>query len=100
MTIFSRISDMKASRHLKKPKFEDKYLLDERLGSGSFASVYQCKLKLAEADGPSPQMKPPLAVKVFDKSNTCSIFRVESEIWSLVAPHENCVRMLEAFEDD
>jgi len=116
---------MKSSLYLKKMKFEDKYFLEEKLGSGTFASVYRCKLKQAEADEPSPQMKPTLpslgrknatreietsacfvrsprtaAVKVFDKSNTRSMFREESKIWSSMAPHENCVMMLEAFEDD
>eukprot|EP00746_Dinoflagellata_sp_MGD_P002457 gnl/MRDRNA2_/MRDRNA2_104771_c0_seq1.p1 gnl/MRDRNA2_/MRDRNA2_104771_c0~~gnl/MRDRNA2_/MRDRNA2_104771_c0_seq1.p1 ORF type:complete len:435 (+),score=75.56 gnl/MRDRNA2_/MRDRNA2_104771_c0_seq1:79-1383(+) len=100
MTIFSWISDMKASRHLKKPKFEDKYLLDEKLGSGSFACVYQCTAKQVKADKRSPQMKPSLAVKVFDKATNCSMFRTEAEIWSSMAPHQNCVTMLEAFEDD
>jgi len=91
---------MKAALFLKNPKFEDKYLLDKKLGSGSFASVYQCKAKQAEVDEASPQMKPRLAVKVFDKSNTRSAFRMESKIWNSIAPHENCVMMLEAFEDD
>merc|ERR1712196_723309 len=61
---------------------------------------YMGKLKQAEADEPSPVTKPPLAVKVFDRSNTRSEFRTEAEIWSSMAPHENCVMMLEAFEDD
>lgn len=99
MTIFSRISGVKASLYLKKPKFEDKYLLDEKLGRGSFASVYRCQAKQAEADEPSPHLKPPLAVKVFDKSDTYGMFRTESSIWSSITPHENCVMMLEAFED-
>jgi serine/threonine protein kinase len=91
---------MKAALYLKKVKFEDKYLLDKKLGSGSFASVYQCKAKEAEANEASLRMKPRLAVKVFDKSNTRSMFRTESKIWKSMAPHENCVTMLEAFEDD
>lgn len=91
---------MKATLYQKKPQFEDKYLLEGKLGSGSFASVYRCKPKQAEADVPSPQAKPLLAVKVFDKSNTCTAFRDECKIWSSIAPHENCVMMLESFEGD
>lgn len=102
MTIVSKISDVKMRINLKKPKFEDKYCLGSRLGSGSFASVYRCEETIAEGDDPSKKVKGCLAAKVFDRmsdSDRFREFRMECKILKSIPPHENCVKMLDAFEE-
>jgi serine/threonine protein kinase len=93
MNILSRISNLKQSMSQKNPRFEDQYDVKQRLGEGSFATVYACTKKYADAEC--------LAVKVFDRTAAKGLrreFRGERNLLSILTPNKYCVQMLDAFE--
>jgi serine/threonine protein kinase len=96
MNILSRISGFKQSMSQRQVPFEHKYLLQARLGDGSFAKVYAC----STIDG-NESKKGKLAVKVFDRKSQRGLrreFRNEHKLMAMVTANEHCVKMLDFFE--
>jgi len=94
MNLFRSISHLKQSISQKNPRFEDHYDLKQKLGAGSFATVYACE---AKTDRGGLQV----AVKVFDRTAKRGLrreYRGECQLLRMITPNEQCVQMIDAFE--
>jgi len=93
--ILTKMSDLKKSITEKRLRFDDRYELEQRLGDGSFATVYSCSRLGTEKE------KETLAVKVFNRKSKKGLraeYRNESKCLQQVSANQYCIQMLDAFE--